>query len=229
MPGRSSDDFWASAVLGVCTSLRVLSSGSQLYCDEDGLASSAAVSAGFCTLILFSYCTKLTWTIPSPVDLEVTHLWAPADELMSGSWKSCELAHMPELQLFCDSWDVSGYLWVLQLLLICEKFNFLCRYFYDLVKRHKSTAWWKAPWRTEAAAAPRTDMVSHQAHSTPASSLWLQLCAPQSRLLQSIIVISLPLQFTSSSQIGPVPLENQSSKQTNKKVLDERKKNKHFF
>lgn len=72
----------------------------------------------------------------------------------------------------------------------------------------------KAPRRAEAAAAPRTDSVSHQAHSTPASSLWLQLCAPQSRLLQSIIVISLPLQFTSSSQICPVPLEDQTNKQT---------------
>lgn len=211
MPEKSSDDFWASALLGVCTSLGVLSSGSQLYCDEDGLASSAAVRAGFCTLILFSHYTKLMWIIPSPVDLEVTHVWAPADELMSGSWKSCELAHMPELQFFRDNWDVSGYLGVLQLLLICEKFNFLCQYFYDLVKRHKSTAWWnwvcimkKVPWRAEAS---RTDLVSHQAHSTPASSLWLQLWEPQSRLVQSIIVISLPLQFTSSSQICPSPLE----------------------
>lgn len=72
------------------------------------------------------------------VDLD---MGATADELLSGNWKSCELTYMPGLWLFCDTWNVSGYLWVLKPSLIYGKFNFLCQYHYDLVKTI-STNWW---------------------------------------------------------------------------------------
>lgn len=74
-------------------------------------------------------------------------------------------------------------------------------------------------------AAPRVASVSHQMHSTPASSLWEQLCTPQLGFGQSKIECSPPLQFTSSSQICPVPLEDE----LNKQQLDKRKRNMHFF
>lgn len=57
-------------------------------------------------------------------------------------------------------------------------------------------------------------------HSTPASSLWEQLFTPQAGFGQSKIELSLPLQFTSSSQICPLPLEDELNKQTNRKPLD---------
>lgn len=81
----------------------------------------------------------------------------------------------------------------------------------------------KIPTRAEAGSN------SHQAHSTPASSLWEQLFTPQSGFGQSKIEGSSPLQATSSSQIGPEPLKDELNEQTNKKLLNKREKHVHYF
>lgn len=53
---------------------------------------------------------------------------------------------------------------------------------------------------------PRNKEQGLPAHSTPASSPWLQLLAPQGLAGHSLRADSVPTQFTSSSQMGPVPL-----------------------
>lgn len=79
------------------------------------------------------------------------------------------------------------------------------------------------------AAAPRAASVSHQMHSTPASSLWEQLFTPQSGFGQSKIESSFPLQFTSSSQIRPVPLGDELKQTDKQKTVGQKKEECAFF
>lgn len=79
------------------------------------------------------------------------------------------------------------------------------------------------------AAAPRTASLSHQMHSSPASSLCEQLFTPQSGFSQSKIEYSCPLQFTSSSQICPEPLKDELNKQTSKQTVGLKKEYVWFF
>lgn len=87
-----------------------------------------------------------------------SHVWAPVD-----FWQLGCLRLFVTLAIVADLWKME--------FLLCEEAGWML--------------WTKVLWSIQVGSSSWGSSVSRQTHSTPASSLWEQLCKPHSRLLHS--------------------------------------------